>query len=127
MSLSTGSDSGLKCFKSFLEQCGPQNTLAPPSQEDGFPSVKLFPLDKLFFFVYSSTLGDIQLWVGPRIDIFPPHGTSPTKPESITSVQLFPFATRGPSWGHLNVVLGAILSFFEPFYRHLSPEIDKVS
>ena len=34
---------------------------------------------------------------------------------------------RGPSWGHPNVVLGAILSFFEPFCGHLSPKIDKVS
>ena len=26
------------------------------------------------------------------------------------------FATRGPSWGHLLVVLGAILSLLEPFF-----------
>ena len=36
-------------------------------------------------------------------------------------------STRGPWWGHLLVVLGAILSFLEPFCRHLSPKIDKVS
>ena len=29
--------------------------------------------------------------------------------------QLKNSATRGPSWGYPNVVLGAILSFFEPF------------
>ena len=36
-------------------------------------------------------------------------------------------ATEGPSWGHSKVVLGAISSFLEPFCRHLSPKIDKVS
>ena len=36
-------------------------------------------------------------------------------------------AARGPSWGHLKVVLGAIRSFLEPFCGHLSPKIDKVS
>ena len=35
--------------------------------------------------------------------------------------------TEGPSWGHSKVVLGAIGSFLEPFYGHLSPKIDKVS
>ena len=38
-----------------------------------------------------------------------------------------PGGHANPSWGHLNVVLGAILSFLEPFCGHLSPEIDKVS
>ena len=28
-------------------------------------------------------------------------------------------STRGPSWGHILVVLGAILSFLEPFCGHL--------
>ena len=32
---------------------------------------------------------------------------------------------RGPSWGHLLVVLGAILSFLEPSYWHLLPKVDK--
>ena len=36
-------------------------------------------------------------------------------------------STRGPSWGHILVVLGAIVSFFEPLFGHLSPKIDKVS
>ena len=36
-------------------------------------------------------------------------------------------ATRGPSWGHLLVVLGAILSFLEPFCGRLSPKVVKIS
>ena len=36
-------------------------------------------------------------------------------------------ATRGPSWGHLLVVLGAILSFLEPFCGNLLPKVDKFS
>ena len=36
-------------------------------------------------------------------------------------------ATKGPSWGHSKVVLGAIRSLLEPFYGHLAPKIDKVS
>ena len=35
-------------------------------------------------------------------------------------------ATRDPSWGHSSVVLGAIVSFLEPFCGNLSPNIDKV-
>ena len=35
--------------------------------------------------------------------------------------------TEGPSWGHSRVVLGAIWSFLEPLFGHLSPKIDKVS
>ena len=38
-----------------------------------------------------------------------------------------PASTRGPSWGHLLVVLGAILSFLEPFCGHLLPKVDKFS
>ena len=36
-------------------------------------------------------------------------------------------AARGPSWGHLKVVLGAIRPFLVPFCGHISPKIDKVS
>ena len=35
--------------------------------------------------------------------------------------------TRDPSWGHLLFVLGAILSFFEPFCRYFLPKVDKFS
>jgi hypothetical protein len=35
--------------------------------------------------------------------------------------------TRGPSWGHPMVVLGASRSFLEPFCGHLLPTIDKFS
>ena len=36
-------------------------------------------------------------------------------------------STRGPSWKHLLVVLGAILSFLEPFCGHLLPKVDEFS
>ena len=36
-------------------------------------------------------------------------------------------ATRGPSWGHPRVVLGAVGSFLELFCGHLLPNVDKFS
>ena len=36
-------------------------------------------------------------------------------------------STKGRMWGYPRFVLGAIGSFLEPFYGHLSPKIDKVA
>jgi hypothetical protein len=56
-------------------------------------------------------------WTPP--EPIPPEPISPWTPAAHT--------TPGPSWGHPNVVLGAILSLCEPFCGHLSPKMDKVS
>jgi len=54
-------------------------------------------------------------WSSASCNTHPPH---PPPPPS--------WRTRGPSWGHPMLVLGAILSFLEPFVR-IFAKIDKIS
>ena len=61
-------------------------------------------------------------------DLSAAHNLSPAKEPHAQHAFLQQVApTEGPSWGHFKVVLGAIRLFLEPFCRHLSPKIDKVS
>ena len=38
----------------------------------------------------------------------------------------FRVTTEDPSWGYPSVVLGAIVSFLEPFRGHLSAKVDEI-
>ena len=56
-----------------------------------------------------------------------PISRSPTACGESSEIPVYVDTTRGPSWGHHSVVLGAIMSFLEPFCGYLSPKIEKVS
>ena len=56
----------------------------------------------------------------PSVNCLPPGRSKPIG-------NFLPNTTRGPSWGHSNVVFGAVVSFLEPLCGHLSPKIDKAS